>query len=401
MILARSSVVVSTLFALAGCGQQPATDGSPPPAAAAASTATAAGSAPTDAESDLKIATLGKCTLDSGETIESCRVGYRTFGTLDAAKSNAILYPTWFTGTSKMLAKNVPERLVDTKRFFLVLVDALGNGVSSSPSNSPTQPRLRFPRFTIHDMVESQRRLFREVFGIDKLYAVMGTSMGGMQAFEWVVSHPDDVARMVAIVGSPQLSSQDLLLWNAELHILDDSIAYAHGNYGAAPVIAGLQEVHWLNLATPQLRVSDTSRADFAQWVKPKAADVSFDWNDWHRQLEAMIAHDVARKYGGDLRAAASHVRAKSLIVVGDRDMMVNAEPAKIFASAATGATLLAFDDKCGHGLQGCEPQLPAKVREFLGGAVPTPAPATPGSPEASVRSSLPEAGVDPTSVRH
>jgi homoserine O-acetyltransferase len=405
--LARSFAVVSALFAgasSASCGQHPATQATPRAPAARATPgrtpeAPASGSTGSVADPDLKIARLGQCALDGGETIEDCHVGYRTFGKLDATKSNAILFPTWFTGTSKMLAKNVPERLVDTKRFFLVLVDALGDGVSSSPSNSASQPRLRFPRFTIHDMVESQRRLLHEVLGIDKLHAVMGTSMGGMQAFEWVVAHPDEVERMVAIVGSPQLTSQDLLLWNAELHILDDSISYAHGNYDGAPAIPGLQEVHWMNLATPELRVAETSRSDYAGWIKPKAYDVSFDWNDWHRQLEAMIAHDVARTYRGDLRAAASHVKAKSLIIVGDRDMMVNAEPAKIFAHAASGATLLAFDDKCGHGLQGCESQLPARVRAFLEGT--SSAPATPSRGEASVKPSLPKAEVDPTSVRH
>jgi homoserine O-acetyltransferase len=308
---------------------------------------------------------LGACRLDDGEVIEDCKIGYRTFGKLDAAKSNTVLVPTWFTGTTKMLASKVPDNIVDTKRFFLVLVDALGNGVSSSPSNSKKQPRLRFPRFTVHDMVESQRRLLREVLGVEKLHAVLGTSMGGMQTFEWVVSHPDEVERFVTIVGSPQQSAQDLLLWNAELHVLDDSATYAKGEYRGRPAIPALQELHWLNLSTPGRRNTETSRSAYADWVKPKAADTAFDWNDWHRQLEAMLAHDVARADGGDLRAAARRVRAKGLVVVGERDMMVNADTAKVFAQAMN-ATLLVFDDPCGHALQACETQLPETIRAFL-----------------------------------
>src|SRR5262245_2487572 len=93
------------------------------------------------------IAELGACVLDSGARIEPCRVGYRTYGSLDATRSNVVLFPTWFTGTTKALTHIVPDKLVDTKRFFLILVDALGNGVSSSPSSSTRQPRLAFPRF--------------------------------------------------------------------------------------------------------------------------------------------------------------------------------------------------------------------------------------------------------------
>jgi homoserine O-acetyltransferase len=286
---------------------------------------------------------------------------------LDESKSNAILVPTWFTGTSKMLARSVPERFVDTKRFFLILVDSLGNGVSSSPSNSAKQPRLRFPRFTIHDMVESQRRLVREVLHIEKLHAVLGVSMGGMQTFEWAVSHPDDVGRIVPIVGSPQLTAQDLLLWNAEMHLLDGSTAFAGGEYQGRPKIPALQELHWLMLSTPGHRNKETSRAAYEAWVRKAADDTAFDWNDWHRQLEAMLAHDVARAYGGDLHSAASHVKAKALVVVGEHDLMVNPEPAKAFARAMNAnASTLASDTPCGHMLPGCEERLPEAVRAFL-----------------------------------
>ena len=345
--------------ASSGCGVPPAT----PTAAPAPTSAPHVASAADDP--GLRFAELGTCRLDSGETIEDCRIGYRTFGTLDAARSNAVLMPTWFTGSSKNLLKRVPDGYVDTKRFFLVLVDSLGNGVSSSPSNSKKQPRLRFPRFTIHDMVETQRRLLREKLGVEKLHAVMGISMGGMQSFEWVVAHPDEVGRYVPIVGSPQMSAQDLLLWNAELDVLEGSIAYAHGDYQGHPAIPGLQELHWLLLSTPEGRNAEVTPATYRAWVRPKADDASFDWNDWHRQLEAMIAQDVARADGGNLAAAAHRVKAKGMVVVGEHDLMVNPSSAKVFAKEA-GAKLVAFDDPCGHGLPACEPALQDQVRAFL-----------------------------------
>jgi homoserine O-acetyltransferase len=317
------------------------------------------------ADGDQRIAELGTCTLDSGEKIEQCRIGYRTFGKLDAIRSNVVLFPTWFTGTTKDLLDGTPSRLVDTGKFFLVLVDAIGDGVSSGPSTSRTQPRLRFPRFTIHDMVETQRRVLREVLGVQKLHAVIGISMGGMQAFEWAVSHPDEVGRIVPIVATPQLTAQDLLLWNAELHLLDDSAAYARGEYTRRPKIPALQELHWLMLTTPAHRNAETSREAFPRWAQSKAESTSFDWNDWHRQLEAMIGHDVARAHGGDLAAAAATVKARALVVVADRDMMVNPEPARAFARAMK-APVLAFDSPCAHLMPGCEPTLAPRVRTFL-----------------------------------
>lgn len=316
-------------------------------------------------EGDQRIADLRTCILDSGEKIEECRIGYRTFGKLDEKKSNLVLFPTWFTGTTKSLVDAVPGKLVDTNRFFLVLVDALGDGVSSSPSSSRTQPRLRFPKFTIHDMVETQRRLVREVLGVEKVHTVMGISMGGMQSFEWAVSHPDEVGRIVPIVGTPQLTAQDLLLWNAELHILEGSTAYANGEYQGRPKIPALQEVHWLMLTSPRHRNSETSREAFPAWLESKTSDTQFDWNDWHRQLEAMLAHDVARAHGGDLAAAAKNVKAKALVIAAEQDHMVNPEPSRAFAKAMN-ATFVALESPCGHMAPGCDAALGARIRKFI-----------------------------------
>jgi homoserine O-acetyltransferase len=312
-----------------------------------------------------RIADLGTCALDSGETIQDCKVGYRTYGKLDATKSNVVLFPTWFTGTTEPLTKAVPDHYVDTKKNYLILVDALGDGVSSSPSNSTKQARLAFPRFTIHDMIESQKKLL-ESLGIRRLHAVMGISMGGMQAFEWAVTHPDMVDRMVSIVGSPQLTSQDLLLWNAELHALQADVAYKGGNYEGRPQLKAVSDIHAMMLHTPAHRATETSRDAFPKWLAEREADTAFDWNDWHRQLEAMLTHDVARGDSGLLEVAAKRVKAKLLIVVAEQDHMVNPIPAKKFAEAA-GASLVVLEGGCGHAAPACEgKKLEAAVKPFV-----------------------------------
>src|SRR6267142_163295 len=130
------------------------------------------------------IASLGTCRLASGATIENCRIAYRTFGRLNAARTNAVLIPTWLLGRSEDWIGMVgPNGWVDTTRFFTIVVDAFANGRSSSPSNT-AGGRAAFLDLTIADMVDAQHRLVVEVLKLPRLHAVHGISMGGMQAFE-------------------------------------------------------------------------------------------------------------------------------------------------------------------------------------------------------------------------
>jgi homoserine acetyltransferase len=107
------------------------------------------------------------------------RRGYRTLGKLNAEKSNAILWPTWLGGRSEELLQFIgPGNVVDSGKYFVILVDSIGNGISTSPFNSSSQPRMKFPKFTVRDMVESEHRLVTEVLRLGHLHAVMGLSMG-------------------------------------------------------------------------------------------------------------------------------------------------------------------------------------------------------------------------------
>jgi homoserine O-acetyltransferase len=101
-----------------------------------------------------------------------------------------VLVSTRFTSNSAGHAYLASPAYIDPEIYFIVIVDALANGVSSSPSNSISQGNDRFPQITIADMVQSQHRLLSEVFVIDSVHAVVGLSMGGMQALEWAVAFP-------------------------------------------------------------------------------------------------------------------------------------------------------------------------------------------------------------------
>src|SRR5580692_4752571 len=140
-----------------------------------------------------RFADLGDFKLLSGQSIRACRLGYRTLGRLNAAKSNAILLPSWFTGQSAdvLAAVSGKNPLFDRSPYFLILVDALGDGVSCSPSTSSSQHGAAFPRFTIEDMVDAEHMLVTRTLGLAHLHAVLSISMGGMQTFQWAVSYPE------------------------------------------------------------------------------------------------------------------------------------------------------------------------------------------------------------------
>jgi homoserine O-acetyltransferase len=323
------------------------------------------------AEGDLQIGRLGDFRLESGVEIQDCQAGYRTFGKLNAQRSNAILFPTWFTGTTQQLIGLIgPGKLVDSSQYFVIAVDALGDGVSSSPSNSAAQPRMKFPEFSIRDMVAAEHELVTKVLGLTHLRAVMGISMGGMQTFQWMVSYPDFIDSAIPIVGSPRLGSYDLLLWQAELHAIEADANWQHGEYQTRPVAAmrTVADIHTLALQTPQFRDRETSPEKFAEFLTTTEHSTAegFDTNNWYRQAQAMIGHDVSKPFGGDMQKAAAAVHAHVLIVASLQDHMVTPWPALDYGKLLKARTLELNSD-CGHLAVGCEEaKIGAAIARFL-----------------------------------
>lgn len=320
-------------------------------------------------EGQQQFADLGACKLTGGGQIAQCRLGYRTWGTLNADRSNAILFPTWFSGNSSNIASFVgPDKMVDPAKFFLIAVDALADGVSSSPSNSTAQHGPAFPQITTRDMVNAEYRLATEKLGLTHLHAVMGISMGGMQTFEWMVDYPGFMDLAVPIVGSTRLTGYDLLLWTSEADALRQDPAWKGGNYSGKPPMGEVEAIHAMNLSTPAHYARENPPDKFPTVEKEYETKgiLPFDANDWLAQLEAMIHHDVA--HGGSLEDAARKVTAKVLVIASAQDHMVNPKPALDFAPLIHAQTLVLQSD-CGHLAPGCESaKMYPAVKAFLEG---------------------------------
>jgi homoserine O-acetyltransferase len=112
---------------------------------------------------------IGDLSLEEGGTLRGCKLGYMTFGTLNADKSNAILVPTWYSGTHQIMSQVYigKQHALNPERYFIIVVNQIGSGISSSPHNTPfPADRAHFPRVRIGDDVQAQHRLLTEKFGI-------------------------------------------------------------------------------------------------------------------------------------------------------------------------------------------------------------------------------------------
>jgi homoserine O-acetyltransferase len=188
--------------------------------------------------SDYEIFELGDLVLQRGMTLPDAKLAYKTYGTLASDRSNAVLCPTpfgaqhydaeWLTG---------PGRILDTDRWFIVITNMFGNGLSSSPSNMPEPFGFgRYPEFTHWDNVHAQKRLLEETFGIERLAMVYGWSMGAQQALHWGALFPDRVERICAVCGSARTSPHNKVFLEGVRAALTGDPAWRDGYFTERPV---------------------------------------------------------------------------------------------------------------------------------------------------------------------
>ena len=317
----------------------------------------------------LQFAHLGTCKLESGKVIEDCTIGYRTYGQLNADKSNAVLMPAWLYGTSGDLNglfsdKKSQQQLVDTSRFFGISIDPFGNGVSSSPSNSKTQHGTNFPAFTIRDDVSAEYRVMTEILGLHHLHAVIGLSMGGEQTFAWSVAYPEFFDLAIPILGTPRLTTYDLQVKRIMVETILADPAYDNGHYVTEPPLKLANLFGNLVITTPAYRNAQTPLSEREKFFAQTEAPLKIDANDRMWQLNAIMTQDVIGSRS--LEDVARSVKPKFLIIVSGNDHLVNPQPALDWARAINASTYVS-QGSCAHLIMNCDAAaVSTRVRTFL-----------------------------------
>lgn len=279
------------------------------------------------AQRDYEVFEAGDVLLQCGTVFPSLKLAYKTYGELNAARDNVILYPTSFSAqhvdTEWLIG---PDRVLDPTRYFIIIPNLFGNGLSSSPSNMPAP----FPEVTYHDAIAVQHRLLSERFGISKLALVYGWSMGGMQAYHWAALHPDIVERAAVVCGSARCAPYNYVFLESVKAALTADPAFRDGRFAEKPVAgyramgrvyAGWAMSHGFYRDEVWREAGFTSLEDYLV----RAWDATFarrDANDLLAQIGIWQNGDVSRcpTFAGDFDRALAAIKAHMLLMPGATD---------------------------------------------------------------------------------
>lgn len=276
---------------------------------------------------------VGDLKLEEGDTLKGCKLAVATHGKLNAKKDNAILVPTWYSGTSKFMEQVYigPGRALDPEKYFIVVVNQIGSGLSTSPHNTKgPQAMSKFPHVRIGDDVRAQHKLLTERFGIERLALVTGGSMGAQQTYEWAVAYPDMVARAAPIAGTAKNTDHDFLFAETLVEAITSDPAFHGGEYKhSGDVAAGLRRhaklwgVMGLSTAFYQAgrpaQVGHDSLGSFVEFLVGYFAPM--DPNDLLCMAWKWQRGDVSRHTNGDLKAALGRIKARTMVMPVSHDM--------------------------------------------------------------------------------
>ncbi|PZW45015.1 homoserine O-acetyltransferase [Humitalea rosea] len=265
---------------------------------------------------------LGDLPLRGGGVLRDARLAWRSHGRLNAARDNVVLYPTSYSAHGADLEWLIgPEGVLDPGRWFIVIPEMFGNGVSSSPSNAEGYPAL----VTAWDNVAAQVLLLREVWGITRLHAVYGWSMGAQQAYHWAAAYPEAVARAVVVCGSARTAVHNRIFLKSLMAVLEAAPEYdGAGGFSTPPRLAlrAFGRIYaTMALSQDFYRAGLHGGGDLdtylhdgweARYHQRHAADLL-------AQLRCWEAGDIAP--GGDLPAALAAITARVLLMPGETDL--------------------------------------------------------------------------------
>lgn len=335
-------------------------------------------------QGEYDLISIGELALEEGGVIPDCELAVATYGTLNEAKDNAILIPTWFSGTH-VTWRDVyigPEHALNPEKYFIIVVNQIGSGLSTSPHNADGAnaglSMSKFPHVRIGDDVVAQERLLREHYGIDTLALVVGGSMGAQQTYEWAVRFPEKVLRAAPIAGTAQNTPDDYLIAQVVCEQMTSDPGWNGGEYASnADVFDGLKRMSHIwaikGLSSDFWKLEVYRALEFqnkeeflAGFLEP--VFTAMDPNDLLTQAWAWQRGDVARHTGGDLAAALGRITAKVFVLPIDLDQLFPPADCRAEADLIPNAEFRVINDVLGHlGLFGVAPTYMEQVDAHLG----------------------------------
>ena len=327
---------------------------------------------------------LGNLRLQGGATLRGAWIAYKTYGTLNAAKDNAIVFPTFFGGQHYANEAIIgPGQALDPDRYFIIVPNMMGNGLSSSPSNTPMPyDRARFPWVSLYDNVSTQHRLVTELFGIERIALVVGWSMGAQQTYQWGALYPDMVERIAPICGSARTSHHNFVFLEGVKAVLTADDAWNNGWYDSPPykglramgrVYAGWAVSQAFYREQVYLDIGYSSLEDYlvAFW---EGRRVFSDANNFLAMIRTWQNADISLndKYNGDFAKALGAIKARAIVMPGRTDLYFPPEDNEIEVSMMPNAEFRPIESIWGHlaGSPGLNPTdaafVDAALRELL-----------------------------------
>jgi homoserine O-acetyltransferase len=312
---------------------------------------------------DHEIFQLGDFTTQGGATLRGAFLAYTTYGELNEDKSNAIVYPTWYSGrhwdNEWLIGSGMA---LDPAEYFIIVPNMLGNGLSTSPSNTPAPYNAaRFPAITVYDQIKAQYHLVTEQFGIERLALVTGWSMGAGQTYQWAVSYPGMVERIAPFCGSPRTSLHNKVFLEGVKAALTADSAFAGGWYGEnlpttglralARVYAGWgfsQAFYW---EKEYEKLGYTSLEDFLVGFWEGFFLDGRDPNNLLVMLKTWQDGDVGLTPGfdGDTEAALASIKATAIVLPAEKDLYFPPEDEAWAVGHMTSAELRVIPGIWGH----------------------------------------------------
>ena len=319
---------------------------------------------------------------ESKVVLPEARVVYGTYGTLNAARDNAVLLPSHYMadlhGYEWLIG---PGKALDPSKLFLVTSELFGNGRSSSPSNTPEPFHgPRFPVTTIRDNVHAVHRLLVEQLHVTHLRAVIGFSMGAQQALQWAVSYPDFMDRVVATSGTAKTYGHGIVRLQGQIAAITTDPVFAGGDYKTEP-LQGIRATSlvWLGWLYSQewwrreLWRTENPPGTTLQAAIDHYVDEFFkgdDANNLILQMRTWESNDVGATppFGGDEQAALRSIKAPLLFMPSATDLYFPVEDARYEAQFIPHCTFLPIPSLWGHPAgAGASPADAAFLNEQIG----------------------------------